>query len=134
MRVPPLKLLILASGFAVIVEALTWTAASVTARFSSEGLVYRFCAGFHQPAEALRFFLFRDVENHPAFADNLAMLFVFFGAALLQWFLIFLVSLALIDWRRTPGRATRTTEAGPVASPDAFARSALRLLSPRCTL
>jgi hypothetical protein len=96
MRVPPLKLLILASGFAVIVEALTWTAASVTARFSSEGLVYRFCAGFHQPAEALRFFLFRDVENHPAFADNLAMLFVFFGAALLQWFLIFLVSLALL--------------------------------------
>jgi hypothetical protein len=95
-RVPPFKLLMTALGFAVIAEALSWAAAGVSARFAGEGLVYRFCAGFHGPADALRFHLFRDVENHPAFADDIAMRFVFFGAALLQWLLIFLAGFVLL--------------------------------------
>jgi hypothetical protein len=85
-----------ALGFAVIAEALCEATACVTTRLASEGLVYRFCQGFHQPAETLRFFLFRDVENHPAFADDIAMMFAFFGAALLQWFLIFLVGFVFL--------------------------------------
>lgn len=95
-RFPPFKLVRVALVFSVIAETLCWAGVCVTARFASESLVYRFCAGFHQPAEALRFFLFRDVENHPAFADDITMLFIFFSTGLLQWFLIFLAGFALL--------------------------------------
>ena len=90
-----LKLALFAFNGSIVAEALAWVVISITSRSSSEGLVYRFCAWFHTPAEAVRFFLFSNVENHPTQLDEVAMLLSFFGTALLQWFFILLFVLGI---------------------------------------
>jgi hypothetical protein len=101
MRVP-FKIVLIASGYSVIAEGLAWFLVSITARTASDGVVFRFCVWFHGAGDALRFYLFRSIENHPTPVQEIAMMFSFFGVALLQWFLIFLLGFALVrpltDW------------------------------------
>jgi len=92
------KILLVASGCSVVAEAFTCVLAGITARTASAGAVYRFCAGFHEAAEAVRFFLFRGIENHPTPIQDITMMIAFFGTALLQWFFIFLLGFALLQF------------------------------------
>jgi len=89
------NLALLAIGGSVVAEALASVLICIASRGASEGLVYRFCAWFHGPAEAVRFFFFSRVENHPNLLEDAAMMVAFFGTALLQWFLIFILVLGL---------------------------------------
>ena len=91
--------LLAASGCSVVAEALTWVLASMTAGTASDGIVYRFCAGFHGPPEAVRFCLFRTIENHPTSLENIGMMLTFFGTACLQWFCIFILGFIIVRSR-----------------------------------
>ncbi len=105
-----LKTVLIAAGCSVIAEGLTWVLVIVT---DPASVFYRVCAGFHRPAEALRFFLFEGVENHPTFMENIVMVSVFFGAVLFQWFctILFLFSIVRL-------MALGTAPAARVHSPE----------------
>ena len=85
MRILPVKTLVVARSLSVIAEALCFGAMCTTARFASDGLLYRLLVAFHKPADVLRSFFLRNVENHPSVVDNFATASVFFGTAISQW-------------------------------------------------
>jgi predicted membrane channel-forming protein YqfA (hemolysin III family) len=91
------KLMLTAAGCSVVAEMLVWLLTLVTARTASEGVIFRMCAGFHWAPDAIRYFLFHGIENHPAIVDNMAMMTAFFAAALLQWFCLFMGGFVLLQ-------------------------------------
>jgi hypothetical protein len=86
-----LRRLFVLALFGVVAEASSWSLAPLIS-----GRAYACLAVFHYPAEALRFGLFRTLENHPSPLDNALMMLVFFGEAALQWCLILLVGQFLV--------------------------------------
>ena len=91
-----LRTAMVAAACSVLAEALALAACLATARNASNGMVYHLCSAFHAFPETVRFYLFRDVENHPSLIDNVAMAGAFFGTALLQWFVVFLVGAGVL--------------------------------------
>ena len=83
----------------VVAEMLMWALLGMTARTNSYGRVYKISAAFHEPAEAVRFYLFRTVENHASAVGEIAMMLILFCVALIEWLFIFF--LAACVWRLT---------------------------------
>ncbi len=105
------KALLAASALSLLFEVLAWTLTLQTARTASDGMLYRACAVFHGPAEAIRQYAFHNIENHPTQLEELVMMSVFFGVALVQWFLLFSLTSLLVplvvklNFKRRPGHS-----------------------------
>jgi hypothetical protein len=95
MRIFTRKILLLALAGSVMAEAACF---SMMGFSSSRGLIFQLCQGFHRPAGAVTYFVIPNLEDEATIPQQLSAdvaALIFFAVAVLQWFVIFLVSYSL---------------------------------------